>query len=155
MTIYGNTRGKSFLAVLLALFFILAFAGCGSDSSLDFKTPAGETVTVTVDDSDDFSVKDKNGRAEVLQKQKVMLTCEFIDKKTAQAKLSTMDQFRDSSAVHSREGDSVAYEITGQQGRVSYYLFPVTDESYVFGYTYLPWDAADAVKARISFTEKK
>lgn len=155
MKIYGSTRGKLFLAGLMALFFLVAFAGCGKESRMDFKTAGGEVIPVALDDSDDFSLREKNGRLEILQKKKVMLTCEFIDKDAAKAKLDTMDQFRESSAVHSRAGDSIAYEITGQKGRISYYLFPVSEKTYLYAYTYLPWDAADAVRGRLSFGEKK
>lgn len=155
MKFYGSTRGKLFLAGLMALFFLAAFAGCGNMSRMDFKTESGEVIPVSLDDSDDFSMREKNGRLQILQKKKVMLTCEFIDKDAAKAKLDTMDQFRESSAVHSREGNSVAYEITGQKGRISYYLFPVTEKTYLYAYTYLPWDAADPVRARLSFGEKK
>lgn len=138
------------ISFLLSLFAVLVISGCGV-GSVSLTSPTQEKISISLEQKDDFSIEQNQGKILVYQKKKVMLTGELLDESGAKAKLSTLSAFSGSSAIHKKEGAFISYEIYGQNGRISYYLFPVGQSSYFFGYTYLPFDMADTVVDRLTF----
>ncbi len=139
------------ISILLSFFAALVISGCGHSGSLSITSPTEEKILISLDTKDDFSLDQKEGRVLVYQKQKVMLTGELLDEDGAKGKLATLSAFSGSAAIHKKEEKFISYEIYGQNGRLSYYLFPVGKSSYFFGYTYLPFDMADSVVDRLTF----
>lgn len=144
-------------AWLWALVFsvVLLLTGCGKEmKTLDLKPDTGETVQATLDMGEDFDMKYVSGVLMVYQKKKLMLQVAFLDEAQRQAQLDHMRE-GNMSRVLKEEGQSISYEMTNAQGLVNYYIFPVGNQTYAYGATYLPPEAADKVWQRLHFGGEK
>lgn len=148
-----RTLTFSLFAFLLGAVLLLS-AGCGKEETVSVQTPAGQTVTASLDGGDDFSIREVSGTLSVYQKKKLMLRIAFI---TAAQRAQRIDHVKlmGGGQDYKEEGDTVSFTQAGQQGLIYTRIVPVGEDTYAFGSTYLPEEAADAVWKRVHMEMKK
>lgn len=144
-----TNRQTWFWVILLSV--VLFLSGCGKETkTLDLKPETGETLQATLDLGEDFDMKYTSGVLMVYQKKKLMMQVAFLNEEQRKAQVDHMRQ-GNMSRVLKEDGKSISYEMTNAQGLVNYYIFPVGHETYAYGATYLPPEAADKVWQRLHF----
>lgn len=129
-------------------------AGCGlTDEKITMKPETGDEIQVTLDDGDDFSMKETSGIILVYQKKKVMMRCAFISKEQEQAQRASIINMP--FEIHKEEDNYISYSMAGPDGMVNYYMYPVGEKTWLFAATHLPPEAADKVLSRIHFKDVK
>lgn len=134
------------------LFSAVLLAGCGlTDEKITMKPKTGESIQVTLDRGDDFSMEASSGVLLVYQKKKVMMRCAFISREQEQAQRASIITMP--FEIHREEENYISYSMAGPDGMVNYYMYPVGKKTWLYAATHLPPEAAEKVLSRIHFKE--